>query len=97
MKEHISADFKKLYKAVLSLKNRAECEAFFKDICTEGELAAITQRIEVAELLAKGASYSEINKKIGASTATISRISHFLQEGRGGYQTVLERIIRKHD
>ncbi len=97
MKEHTTTDFKKLYRAVLSLKNRTECEAFFKDICTEQELASITQRIEVAELLREGGSYTEINKKTGASTATISRISRYLHKGQGGYKTVLERIKRKHD
>ncbi len=97
MKKNNETDFKKLYRAVLSLKNHAECEAFFKDVCTTQELFAMSQRIEVAELLREGVSYTEINKKTGASTATISRVSRYLHYGSGGYETVLERIKRKHD
>lgn len=95
MKSNTPIDYKRFYKAVLSLKNRAECEAFFRDICTEQELTAMTLRIEVATLLRAGASYTEIHKKTGASTATISRISHYLQSGTEGYETILERIASK--
>lgn len=95
MKSNTPTDYKKFYKAVLSLKNHAECEAFFRDICTEGELTAMSQRIEVASLLRSGASYTEIHKKTGASTATISRISHYLQSGAEGYEAILLRIAPK--
>ncbi len=92
MKSNTPIDFKNFYKSVLSLKNRAECEAFFRDVCTEGELTAMAQRVEVAALLRAGASYTEIHKRTGASTATISRISHYLQSGAGGYEAILGRI-----
>ncbi len=95
MKSNTPTDYKKFYKAVLSLKNRAECEAFFKDICTEQELTAMTQRIEVASLLRAGVSYTEIHRRTGASTATISRISHYLQNGADGYEAILARIAPK--
>ncbi len=82
----------KLYKAVLSLKTKEECEAFFEDAFTIQEAEAIAQRIEVACLLDKGKSYVDVNKATGASTATICRVSRCLNYGSGGYKTVINRL-----
>ena len=81
-----------LYKAILSLENMDECEAFFDDICTIAELDALSQRLEVARLLHEGKNYVDINKLTGASTATICRVSKCLSYGDGGYKTVIEKL-----
>ncbi len=83
--------FDGLFSAILSLENIEECRHFFEDVCTVGELAAMSQRLEVARLLKSGANYIEISEKTGASTATISRVKKCLVFGGGGYNTVLER------
>ncbi len=92
MKKQNQCDFTKLYQAVLTLKNQDECSAFFNDICTIQELEALAQRMEVALRLKKGESYIDINKNTGASTATISRVSKYVNYGAGGYDTVIERM-----
>ena len=84
----------KFYRAILSLENEQECAAFFNDICTIQELEALTQRLEVAHRLVDGESYVDINKTIGASTATISRVSKYLNYGANGYKTVIERLAK---
>ena len=84
-----------LYNAILSLKNIDECEAFFNDVCTIQELEAFKQRLDVAILLKKGMSYADINKITSASTATISRVSKYLNYGDGGYSIVIERLEGK--
>lgn len=81
-----------LYKAVLSLDSMEQCAAFFDDICTIQELDAISQRLEVANLLHQGRNYVDINKLTGASTATICRVSKCLSYGEGGYRTVIEKM-----
>ena len=81
----------RLYKAILSLENKKECENFFDDICTIQELEAIAQRFEVACLLDEGKSYVDVNKETGASTATICRVSKCLNYGEGGYKTAIDR------
>ncbi len=40
-----------LCHAVLELSNVEECYQFFEDICTIGELKAMSQRLEVARML----------------------------------------------
>ncbi len=80
-----------LYEAILQLRNLDECSRFFADLCTVTELRAMEQRFEVAELLQEGDVYSEIARKTGASTATISRVNRALQYGTGGYRDLLKR------
>lgn len=85
------------YDAVLSLKTRDECVAFFDDICTINELRDLTSRLEVARLLKEGKVFNDIIKLTGASSATIGRVNKCLRYGPGGYRTVLERLDTRED
>lgn len=80
-----------LFEAILTLKNIEECYNFFEDLCTMQELKAMSQRYEVAKMLSEKCVYSEIVKKTGASTATISRVNRSLIYGSDGYEMVFER------
>ena len=81
-----------VYKAILSLKTIDECRAFFRDLCTLSEIEAMTERFQVAKSLNKSIPYREISEKTGSSTATITRVAHWLNHGLGGYKLVLKRI-----
>ena len=81
-----------LCKAILSLKTEEECRAFLEDICTIKEIQDISQRLEVAQMLSQGISYSVISRETGASTATISRVSRSYEYGAGGYKNVIARL-----
>ncbi|MES2134774.1 MAG: YerC/YecD family TrpR-related protein [Patescibacteria group bacterium] len=84
-----------LYDAVLSLKNREECSAFLRDLCTQAELDAFAERFAIARLLTKDVSYRNVADETGASTTTVSRVSHWLHHGRGGYSTIISRLHKK--
>ncbi|MEL7610032.1 MAG: YerC/YecD family TrpR-related protein [Bacillota bacterium] len=86
-----------LFDAVLTLRSREECYRFFEDICTIAELKSISQRLEVAKLLRKNVTYHDISERLGASTATISRVNRSLEYGAGGYQLVLDRLARNKE
>jgi len=90
--EHID----NLFKAVLELRSTEECYMFFEDICTVSELNAIAQRLEVAQMLKNGSTYTEISEATGASAATISRVNRCLQYGADGYILILERLAKKY-
>lgn len=81
-----------LYDALLSLKDREEAAAFLRDLCTLPEINALAERFQVARLLAKDMSYRDVADKTGASTTTVTRVSHWLSHGQGGYRTVIERL-----
>ncbi|MGI6269662.1 MAG: YerC/YecD family TrpR-related protein [Candidatus Howiella sp.] len=81
-----------LFNAILTLKDVEECYAFFEDICTVKEIKSIAQRLLVAQMLTEKCVYSDIVKKTGASTATISRVNRSLSYGNDGYQMVFGRL-----
>ena len=81
-----------MFDAILCLKNREECSAFFGDVCTVNEIISMSQRYEVARMLRAGRTYLEIAEQTGASTATISRVNRSLNDGNGGYDLVFERL-----
>ena len=89
-------DLDMLFQAILELENIDECYKFFEDIATITELKAISQRIQVANMLKEKKVYTEIAEATGASTATISRVNKCLNYGQGGYNIVLDRINTKN-
>lgn len=91
MKNMLTPDIRRLYRAILELKTEQECADFFNDICTIKELQDIAQRLEVACMLDEGKNYLEISALTGASTATISRVKKCLYYGSGGYRRALDR------
>lgn len=84
-----------LMDAVLTLKTKEECYAFFEDICTIKEFQSMAQRIVVAKMLDEKTVYSEIEEKTGASSVTISRVSRSLSFGKDGYRLVFDRMQNK--
>lgn len=81
-----------LFKAILKLRTKGECEKFFRDLCTLSELKAMAERFAVAKLANDEISYREIAALTGASTATVTRVAHWLHHGEGGYKLVLKRF-----
>lgn len=82
----------RLFESFLKLETLDECYAYFEDLCTIKELNDMAQRLEVAELLAKGTSYQKITEQVDVSTATIGRVSKCLNYGPGGYKTILKKL-----
>jgi TrpR-related protein YerC/YecD len=85
-----------LFEAILRLDSVDEASAFFRDLCTLGELHDMAQRWAVVRLLDSGMHYAEISNRTGASTATITRIAQWLHHGEGGYTKALERMRNAH-
>ena len=94
-KATVDKDKDRLVKAILSLKDEAECNAFFEDILTIQELHASAQRLKVAGMLKNGMTCQHIAEDTGASTATISRVNKCLHYGPRGYETVLMRLEKE--
>jgi len=88
-------DIDDLFKGILTLEDEEDCYRFFEDICTINEIHSIAQRLQVAKLLNEKKTYSEIEEKTNASTATISRINKCLVYGSEGYKRVLSKMKEK--
>ena len=83
----------KLFEAVLRLKSVPECEAFFRDLLTLAEIKELGTRFKVARLLDQdNRTYLQIAKEAKTTTATVTRVAHWLRAGMGGYQLILNRL-----
>ena len=87
----LSDETRDLFDAILSLESIDDAAAFFRDLCTLGELHDMAQRWAVVRMLEDGLHYAEISQRTGASTATITRIASWLHHGEGGYRAALDR------
>jgi len=80
-----------LYQALTELKTAEEMRRFLVDLCTPGELRALSERSQILD--ATEMSYRDISAKTGVSTTTIGRVARFLKdEPHQGYRIVLDRI-----
>jgi TrpR-related protein YerC/YecD len=90
-------DMREMFAAVLRLEDEEDAAAFFRDLCTLGELRDMAQRWAVVRLLEQGLHYADISRRTGASTATITRIASWLHHGEGGYRRMLDRLKETGD
>ena len=89
-----TANVEALLEAILRLDDPDEAAAFFRDLCTLGELHDMGQRWAVVRMLDQGLHYADISRLTGASTATITRIASWLKHGEGGYRAMLAKMAR---
>lgn len=82
--------FDNLCQTLSRLTTTEEVAAFLRDIATLKELKDMSERLAVARLIHAGVSYRKIHEKTGMSTATITRIAHWVRHGVGGYKHVFE-------
>lgn len=80
-----------LFRAILAMRDIGELEDFLRDLCTLSELGALAHRWQVARLVDQGLPYVEVAARTGASTATVTRVAHWLRHGEGGYRVALDR------
>lgn len=90
-------NFHSLVDAILQLQDADECARFLRDLCTVGELEAMSERWQVVQLIEQGLSYRQVSEETGASTATIARVAHWLRHGEGGYRLLLDRLTLSPD
>lgn len=81
-----------LFNAIASLQTGSECRKFMRDLCSLAEIKTLASRWQVVKRIQKGVPYRNIARSTGASTATITRVAHWLHHGMGGYRLVLDRL-----
>ncbi len=84
-----------LSEALLSLETAQEVKQFLEDLCTPAEVEAMVDRWRVAQLVNQGYTYRDIREMTEVSVTTIGRVARFMEQGTGGYRTVLDRLEKK--
>ncbi|MBA3724563.1 MAG: hypothetical protein H0W89_06810 [Candidatus Levybacteria bacterium] len=87
-----TSDVPSLYNAFLSLQDEKEVENFLRDLLTEAEINEFANRWQVARMLDENVPYEIITAQTGMSSTTIARISKWLNNGKGGYKLMLNRL-----
>ena len=87
-----SSHERELFTAILALRTPDEARDFFYDLCTPAELEGLVDRWRVAQMLLQKTPYRKIAEDTEVSTATIARVARFLNNGFGGYKTVMKRL-----
>ncbi|EFV02858.1 TrpR family protein YerC/YecD [Pseudoramibacter alactolyticus ATCC 23263] len=80
-----------LVRALLSIEDAQMANDLLDDMCTIKEIEDMANRLTIAELLAAGKTFIDVEKATGASSATISRVNKCLKHGRG-YRRVIDRM-----
>jgi TrpR-related protein YerC/YecD len=88
-------DIDELCDALLTLRTRDEAAAFLRDLCSLHELETLAHRMHAARLLDRGLPYARVAEQVRGSTATVTRVAHWLKHGEGGYRLVLDRLGRR--
>lgn len=86
---------RELFAAILKLRTPQEASAFFRDLLTIAELKEFGNRWHVVKLLNQGLTYEAIAKRLMISTATVTRVAHWLHHGLGGYRLISSRLFGK--
>lgn len=84
-----------LFNAFLKLGNTQEVADFCRDLMTEAEIEEFASRFQIAKLLYQGKSQRFISKELGVSITTVTRVNQWLKRGEGGYQNIMEKLIKK--
>ena len=82
----------RLVEAFGVVSGKEELASFLRDLMTESEISELSNRLRAAKMLDEKIPYATIEKETGLSSATIARVSKWLQKGKGGYRLVLDRL-----
>lgn len=83
---------KDLVKLFSSIDNEKECDMLLRDILTPQELETVAERWQLIQALGKGITQREVAKKCSVSISKITRGSHMLQHGSGGFGHFLKKL-----
>lgn len=72
-----------LYEILTKIKDSNDAKEFLADLCTPGEITAMSQRLLAAKLLIEGCTYEQVIAVTDISSATLSRVSKCVKQGKG--------------
>jgi TrpR family transcriptional regulator, trp operon repressor len=71
-----------LARVLTGIDNTEEMMEFLRGLLTEGELAEISQRVQIVKKLKAGVPQHKIAQEMGVGVATVTRGSKEIQKGR---------------
>ena len=72
-----------LYRLLADTTTPDDIAALMEDLCTAKEIENMAERLLTAKLLLEGCTYTQVMAQANISSATLSRVSRCVQNGRG--------------
>ena len=72
-----------LYRLLAETTDAGDIAALLADMCTLKEVENMAERLFTAKLLMEGCTYNQIMAQADISSATLSRVSRCVQQGKG--------------
>jgi TrpR-related protein YerC/YecD len=79
-----------LYRLLARIEDPEDVAALLADMCTLKEVENMAERLFTARLLMEGYTYNQIMAQAEISSATLSRVSRCVQQGKG-YSKLLKQ------
>ena len=79
-----------LYRLLAGTTDPGDIAALLEDMCTLKEVENMAERLFTARLLMAGCTYNQIMAQAEISSATLSRVSRCVQQGKG-YSKLLKQ------
>ena len=90
-------DIQRLIDAFTNIDNNEDMESFLADLCSVGELTAMSERLKIASKLKNGEMYSDIASSMDVSATLIAKVDDVLKSGGKGFDIALEAIEKDEE
>lgn len=88
----VSYFINRFWNAVTLLEDRDEVINFLKDILTPTEIRMFAKRLQIADMLAKGYKYQDIQNYVRVTKQTIATVNNKLNFGNDGLIRILQKL-----
>lgn len=85
------------FVSIAVLENVQEVGRFFKDLLSVSETTMLARRLKVAKMLEQNYTFDQISAYLKVGKATIANIQRWLDYGRDGYRTALQKLSKQEN
>ena len=90
--KRLSIFINRFWDAITLIEERNEAISFLKDLLTPTEVRMLAKRLQVADMLAKGYKYQDIQNYARVTKQTIASINNKLNFGEEGLIKILQKL-----
>lgn len=82
----------RFFDGITLLNSKEEAMSFCKDLLTPTEIRMLSKRLQIADMLAKGYKYQDIQNYVRVTKQTISHVNNKLNYGEEGLIKILQKL-----
>lgn len=90
--KRLSIFIHRFWDAITLIEERSEAVSFLKDLLTPTEVRMVAKRLQIADMLAKGYKYRDIQNYVRVTKQTIASVNNKLNFGEEGLIRILSKL-----